>query len=263
MNEQNADYLKNQLRYTGFGEELNAKLDESISLGKPEFTLFHSINFGKDSVVATLHFKKSDTADMYFFNRYNLLVKNSLHPDAAKHTFYINKNEDNITLKEAYNLMCGRAVYKELTNKEQEKYNAWIQLDFKQKDNHENFAMKKFNDTYFRLEETLAKYPIKDMLLEDTRDRMVRSLQRGNMQMITLGNGEQSRQLFVEVAPQFKSLNFYDSNMKRVMRESITQERQASVPGNETAKSVKQDAGAADEERPANKNKKRKKVSVE
>lgn len=259
MLEQNYDYLKNQLKYTGFGDELSAKLQEAMGLGKEDFTLYHSQNFGKDSVVATLHFRKSETQDMYFFNRYSVLVKNRLHPDAAKQTFFVNKDQDTVTFKEAYNLMSGRAVFKELTNKDQEKYNAWIQLDFKQTEANGNFGVKKFNEAYFKLDEALARYPIKEMLLEDDRDKLLRSLQRGNIQAVHLEKGDQQVMHMIEVAPQFKTLNFYDASMKRVMREGL--EKSVSVNGQDVKKEVKQSA-AADDDDPTTKTKKRLKKSV-
>jgi hypothetical protein len=52
---------------------------------------------------------------MYFFNKYDA----SLQAKDMAQTFYINKGSG-ITAKEAYNLMEGRAVHKELENKEGE-----------------------------------------------------------------------------------------------------------------------------------------------
>ena len=106
MNEKNYDYLSNQLKYTAFGEELHQQLKEKLIKQEPEYTL-------KDETAATLHFRKSGESDIYFFNRYNLMLKNDQHPDAIKQTFYIGNKEDNVTLKEAYNLMSGRAIFKE------------------------------------------------------------------------------------------------------------------------------------------------------
>src|SRR5690349_22645886 len=87
MNEQNFDYLANQLKYTGFGEEIAIKLKDEMAKGQKDFTLFHSQAFGAETAVATLQFRKSETNDMYFFNRYSILVKNAMHPDAVKQTF--------------------------------------------------------------------------------------------------------------------------------------------------------------------------------
>src|SRR5258708_21947552 len=134
MNEKNYDYLSNQLKYTGFGEDLQAQLKEKLLSKQPEFMLTHQKDFGNDQTAATLHFRKSDEGDMYFFNRYSLMLKNDKQDDTQRQTFYVNHRDDNITLKEAYNLMSGRAIHKEMTPKEGEKYTAWLQLNFKESD---------------------------------------------------------------------------------------------------------------------------------
>jgi hypothetical protein len=59
-----------------FGESLENELKEKMQQGLLEFTLSHQAGFGTDSTLATLHFKKSDESDLYFFNRYSLLLKN-------------------------------------------------------------------------------------------------------------------------------------------------------------------------------------------
>ncbi len=66
---------------------------------------------------------------MYFFNKYNLTLKQENSPNMMEQTFYINKG-NNITLKEAFNLVSGRSINKDLTNKEGQVYNAWMQMDF-------------------------------------------------------------------------------------------------------------------------------------
>jgi hypothetical protein len=130
MNEKNYEYLKEQLKNTGFGDTFNAELANKISQGTPEFQLAQKKTFGKDDLIATLHFKKGNDSDMYFFNRYDLQLLNDKQDIKARQMFYINKGSS-ITLKEGYNLLEGRAVHKTLTNKQDAKYGAWLQLDFK------------------------------------------------------------------------------------------------------------------------------------
>ncbi|MHA4875680.1 hypothetical protein, partial [Enterococcus faecium] len=62
-------------------------------------------------------------------------------------TFYIHKGKG-VTAKEAYNLLEGRSVYKELTNKAGVAYKDWIQLDFTKKDKHGNHEVKQFHENY-------------------------------------------------------------------------------------------------------------------
>ena len=72
MNEKNFEYLKDQVKYTGFGEGLESELKAKMQNEEPNFTLSHNVQYGNDTAVATLNFKKSDQSDMYFFNSYIL-----------------------------------------------------------------------------------------------------------------------------------------------------------------------------------------------
>ena len=73
MNQINFDYLKEQLKNTGFGENLGEILAEKIKENKPEFQFDMNRKFGTgDDGKATLYFKRGTDSDMYFFNRYNL-----------------------------------------------------------------------------------------------------------------------------------------------------------------------------------------------
>ncbi|MEO6729803.1 MAG: hypothetical protein ABIN01_01205 [Ferruginibacter sp.] len=250
MNEKNLDYLAKQIKFTGFGEGHGEELKEKIQQQTPEFTIAHQQDFGKDSAMATLLFRKSEDSDMYFFNRYNLVVKNEHQVEPVKQTFYISNREDNITLKEAYNLVNGRAVNKELSNKEGEKYNAWVQLDFKTIDKNGNYEMKKFHQNYgFDLDKALVKHPIRELMSEPDKERLIDSLQRGNRQAVTIQHEGREQKVFIEAAPQFKSINFYDGNMKRMNVQSLYENKGEGQTEKQESKkeSVKQDKGGDDE----------------
>jgi hypothetical protein len=163
---------------------------------------------------------------MYFFNKYDLTLKQENSPEIMSQTFYLNK-ESNITLKEAYNLMSGRAVNKDLTNKEGQIYNAWVQLDMKNTDQNGNYKMKQFHQNYgFDLEKSLSKLPNKELSNEQDKAALLNSLHKGNKQSVTfLQNGNEQRH-FIEANPQFKSINIYDSNMQRLDTKQTKEEKQ-------------------------------------
>ncbi len=131
MNEQNLQYLKDNIKYLGFGEKLFPELQSNMEQGFPEFQLKTQTEFNKDKIGAELYFKKSETNDMYFLNRYDATLEKS-NGEKLSQPFYLNKG-NGVTIKEAYNLLHGRAVNKDLVNKEGQKYNAWVQLDLKDK----------------------------------------------------------------------------------------------------------------------------------
>lgn len=215
MNEQNLKYLQDNIKYHGFGEGLHPLLEEQIKKGDAEFSLAFKTEVNKKEMEATLHFKKSDTTDLYFFNKYDSKVKNEKNEDMAQ-TFYINKGSG-VTLKEAYNLLNGRAVYKELTDKQDQKYKAWIQLDFSAKDKHGNYERKQFHENYgFDLKEALSFYPVKELMKEEEMKTLLRSLEKGNVQMVTLETPGKDTKVFIEANPQYKSINFYTGKMERL-----------------------------------------------
>jgi hypothetical protein len=229
MNEQNFDYLKNQLKYTGFGEALQRELRENMQEGKADFHLIHKAKFEEDQTEALLLFKKSEQG-LYFFNRYVVQMQNAKGEDASTQSFRVGR-ENNITLKEAYNLMNGRAVYKEMTNKDGEKYHAWLQLNFRETNEYGDYKTRQFHDNYgYNLRDALTRYPFKEMELEDSRNTLIQSLEKGNRVTVTFVAGAEGKKMFVEASPQFKSVNIYDEQLKRLNMkdlEEMKSERQA------------------------------------
>ena len=258
MNEQNYDYLKNQVKYTGFGEGLENQLKEKMVQGEPAFTIRHNTEFGNDKMTSDLHFRKSDQTDMYFFNKYDTSLKKGNEDTEMKQTFYIGK-ENNITLKEAYNLMDGRSVNKDLVNREGEKYNAWVQLNFKETDSNGNFKPKQFHENYgFDLEKALEQHPIKELSSPEDKERLMDSLKKGNRQSVTFKDGDDEQKRFVEASPQFKSINVYDQSQNRIGRSNNQKESQSKSESKGMKEGAANDSGDGD----GAKVKSRKKVKV-
>ena len=69
----------------------------------------------------------------------------------------------------------------------------------------------------------------------------MQSLQKGNVQSVTIEKDGSSHKMFIEADPQFKKVNLYDSNMKLVAKESI--EIYQSVGKTEASLAVKEELG--------------------
>lgn len=244
---ENLEHLTTKLRNHGFGETLAAELEKQIQKGQPEITLPFKSEINKREIEATLYFGKSEKSELYFFNKYDCRLKNEKEETMAQ-TFYIN-NGWGVTLKEAYNLLNGRAVHKELTNKEEEKYKAWIQLDFSSKDKNGNYERKQYHENYgYDLTKALSPYPIKEMVKEDDMKSLVKSLERGNCQMVTVQSPGGEVKVFMEANPQFKGINVYDNKMARLgqeQRETLMHKPEMKEQKNEESKSLlpKKDKG--------------------
>lgn len=222
MNNENFQYLADNVKYLGFGENTKTEIEKNINSGKPEFQLNVKTEINKKSFDATLNFRKSDTTDLYFLNNYHATL-NKGNDEKLGQTFYLNKGKG-VTAKEAYNLLDGRAVHKELSTKEGQSYKAWIKLDTSVTDKNQNFEVKQFHENYgFNLKEAVSKFAIKEMSDPEKEKALLQSLQKGNLQSVTIEKEGNTSKMFIEADPQFKKINMYDANLKPVLREVLEQ----------------------------------------
>lgn len=234
MNEKNHDYLKDQLKYTGFGEDAQSQLRENLMKAQNEFTIKQLTAYGKDELSVSLNFKKSTNSDMYFFNNYRAELQKPGTDAKISQTFYVNNEGRNITQKEAYNLLDGRSVNKDLVNKDGQIHNAWIKLDFKETTAAGNYKIRQFSPQYgFDLEKSLEKQPVKELLDPKERVKLLESLERGNRQSVTFKGDDGDQKRFIEANPQFKSIAVYDDKQQRIRS---SQEKSGSKQKNEGVK---------------------------
>jgi hypothetical protein len=248
MNTQNLDFLKKSLLNLGFDEQVNAALEKNINQKVPDFTLSAKHEFNQQKVDYHLHFKAGDNQDMYFFNKFDTTVEKGKEKEQNQ-TFYINKG-NGITAKEAFNLMEGRAVHKQLFNKEGEKYQAWLQLDNTNVNPNGNKEIKKFSENYgFDLEKVLAGKGIKEMNTEEGKENLFRSLRKGNQQQITVERNGEDKKYFIAASPQFKTVDLYDHQMKKIKREELLQPELKSSQKQKQGEQQKEDAPAKKQSR--------------
>jgi hypothetical protein len=265
MNDKNYEYLTEQLKRTGFGDTLNDEMRKNIEKQNAEFTLNSSREYGTDKVAATLHFKKSAESDMFFFNKYDLDLKKENQQDALKQTFYPDKG---ITLKEGYNMLDGRAVHKTLSTKEDEKYTAWLQLDFKNTTESGNYKINQYHQNYgYDLEATLSKYPIKELNNQEYKSNLIRSLERGNLQSATFTIDGKEQKIFIAANPATKSLRAFDEkNQKILLSDLLDKSKQQQTNKQENKQSVsekpeqKKTNKIKDENTPAKRTRKKQKM---
>ncbi|HRP55031.1 hypothetical protein [Agriterribacter sp.] len=200
-------------------------------------------NYDGDQVTANLHLKKSATSDYYFLNKFDLQLQKDGRTDSVKQTYYITsrkvagngeengeqkaKQDIKYTLKEGYNLLDGRPVYKNLVSKEGNEYEAWNKLNFKKKLDNGNFEMKQYTKNYgFDLENVLSKYPIKELANEQYKQSLIDSLHRGNLQKATfVGSDGSEEKLYISPSITLGALNVYDQNKERIPTEQLVEKQ--------------------------------------
>ena len=240
MNEQNFENLKTQIMYSGFGQEKEYDLREQMQRNEVKFSLPHTAQYGKDTVEATLNFKKSDKSDLVFYNSYHVKLDKGNGEKPMEQTFFINNMGQSITLKEAYNLMEGRSVNKNLYNKEEERYNVWIKLDLKNTDKDGNFKLHTYGENYgYKLEDLLEKHPIKELANEEAKKELLDSLKKGNVQSATFVKGDTEVRQYIEANPQFKNIKLYDEQMQPLHSRKLQDEKQGQAEGQDAASKQK------------------------
>jgi hypothetical protein len=241
MDEKALNFNENQLKRTGFAEAFTPELKAKMEQGLPEIAHPFKKEYDGDRVEATLHLKKSATSDYYFLNKFDLQMQKEGQANAIKQTFYLTqRNKDNeaedgskqrlenkYTLKEGYNLLAGRPVFKDLVNQEGKEYQAWVKLNLKNTLNNGNFELKQYHTNYgFDLEKTLGNYPIKELSNPQYKQSLMDSLQRGNLQKATfVGPDGKEEKLFVSPNITFGSLNVYDQNKQRMPTETLVEKQ--------------------------------------
>lgn len=280
MNQQNVDFLKDRLFFLGFGDNLHKELDKKLAEKPDKFTLSFQGEFGKDNSKKTVDYEidlsKSKKEDMYFLNNYTATLKNEDPNKEKSQKFFLNKGSG-VTAKEAFNLLEGRGVFKTLTKKKKEdaapdekpeKYDVWMQLNFKKKDDYGNNKLDTYSKAWnFDLEKNLAKHPIKDIKDADQKAELLKSLQKGNLNQVTFEREGKEQKMFLSANPRERTVNVYDDKMilqfqgvRASKSESKSESLQVSQDGDkkkqENNNTLKSDDG------PAKEGKKRKGLAV-
>ncbi|HEY0895352.1 MAG TPA: hypothetical protein VGE15_02255 [Sphingobacteriaceae bacterium] len=217
MNTKNAEYLKDSLRYLGFGSFLYEDLEKNIRSQASEFQLRTAIGHLGRRVDYTLYFRRSESMDMYFFNRYQATISGQDEGPDRSQTFYIHKG-GGITAREAFNLLEGRSVYKLLLNKEGIRYNAWLKLDTGSLDQYGNARFRQFSDRYgYDLQKVLSIYPIREMKDPGDRKQLLNSLEKGNLQAVHFEQKDGAEKFYIYAQPQFKTIGLYDQKLRPVV----------------------------------------------
>jgi hypothetical protein len=231
MNENNLEYLQNNLKYLGFGESLNQQLKDAIEKELPEFKLQLEVKMAApnakdktelaDAMRYELDFSKSKETDMYFFNKYSASLQKVGETAVIDQTFYINKGKG-VTAKESYNLLSGRAVNKDVVLKSGEKANMWLKLDLSEHDPEKGYTVKNYGENYgFSLASSVDKFVLPDIDKPGFRDQLMKSLERGNLHEVSFSKDGKEMKGFIAANPQFKTLDFYDHNLSSVYSKAV------------------------------------------
>ncbi|WP_256009462.1 hypothetical protein [Desertivirga xinjiangensis] len=220
MNEKNLEYLKSSLKYLGFGDKLNEVLESAIRNEMPAFKLglnntvtppgASKENAGAAEHIAyEVNFAKGKNSDMYFLNDFKAVLNK---PDTPPREQLF---KPWITAKEAYNLLSGRSVNKDLRRDDQsEKVNVWAKIDLNVKDAKGNHPFRYFYPNYgYDLEKSLAKYPVKELADESKKEELINRLKKGDLAAGELQLQGKKTSIYIAANPEMKAVNLFDKKL--------------------------------------------------
>lgn len=212
-------YLKDQLKYLGFGEgeKLHKDLENGIKGKKDQFEIKTSSDktLPENKVDFILKFNKSEAGGV-FLNAYNAKLTSEKSEDIS-HNFLVTK-ENTFTAKEAVNLLEGRAVKIEFNNpKTQQLEPAFVKLNFAEpKTEKGNYNFQNFYKNYgVDTSEIVEK---SNLIFEKPEYKVntIKSLEKGNIVKVKFESEDKVVEGKAILNPQYKNLNLYDQDMNRI-----------------------------------------------
>jgi hypothetical protein len=127
-----------------------------------------------------------------------------------------------------------------------------VQMDFKQADTNGNFKLNQYHQNYgYDLEAALAKHPIKELGNAKFKEDLMDSMKKGNLQSATFLKDGNEIKHYIEANPQFKTINAYDGDMKRINNRQSKEEKQSEGEGKAMKQGSKKQSPSSDDDGPA------------
>lgn len=220
------NYLKNQVKYLGMGESEKLHKDLENAILSPDKNVDVKVEYNNpdrlmkgNTISFDLHIGKGEQGGV-FLNSYtaNLTMKNG---EERSQSFKVQK-ENNITAKEAINLLEGRAVKIEHDRVDKEtgelsRTESFIKLKLKdEKTEYGNYKYEWYNKGYgIDVDDIMKKSNL--VFADDTqRERTKKHLEKGNITEVSFVHDKKEIKGFAVLNPQYKQLNLYDNTMNRL-----------------------------------------------
>lgn len=220
------NFLKNQVKYLGMGESEKLHEDLENAILSPDKNVDVKVEYNNpdklmkgNTISFDLHIGKGEQGGV-FLNSYtaNLTMKNG---EERTQSFKVQK-ENNITAKEAINLLEGRAVKIEHDRVDKEtgeisRTESFIKLKLKdEKTEYGNYKYEWYNKGYgVDVDDIMKKSNL--VFADDTqRERTKKHLEKGNITEVSFVHDKKEIKGFAVLNPQYKQLNLYDGTMNRL-----------------------------------------------
>lgn len=222
MEEQNMEYIREQLHSLGFREvpakEIMARLREDGDKFRVEGEMSLSQRGKREKVLYGIFFKKYERTQLYLPYAYYAALKN----DRARSQVFGISSASAFTLPEAFNLLNGRAVNKLILGRKTCKLcPVWFQMNFNARDAHGNHRIErvKIGDRSYLLAHLLNKHGILESREPKVLSALITSLYQGNAEPVTLVRNGREIRAFVEASPRRNGLEVRTASGRSLLPE--------------------------------------------
>lgn len=245
--QKNQESIQNKLKFMGFDEGLFKQLEAKMKEGKEEFSLHGSSAFGNDKMEAIINIKyaEKDGKGQFFCNNYIATLK--AETDQSIMVWVRNKGQ-NITFRESCNLINGRSVCKKFTPKDGAPYKAWVDPNPNDIDEKTGYPKLRHFGYDFEAKEAVGRLPFKELGDPEALDKLVASIEKGNVPYATLVGNDREQRVYLEANPKSYTLNMYSDKGDRL---DFPLKKEAQKYGQAPVDAKREEAAVLNESAPA------------
>jgi len=225
LRKENLQDLSLLVRKAGFPEELLSDLGKKIMEGKePSFSLPYATTIEGHAVKGELYFKEEYRKGDLKWEEFTMQVPKESKPLIAENKFLVGQGYDT-TLREAYNLLHGRFVYREPTFDPGRNY--WLRLDFGKEGS--GYLRLNFWESTFKVEQGLAGSPLNFYLKPAAKKELLDALRQGDRKELDLSVSGVAKKIWAEASPVLKKIRLSDARDETIELPAFNKDVQLEV----------------------------------
>lgn len=233
--EKSRERLYDQMQQIGLGSRFR-QAERMASQHRQEFSVpTNEYMSEKERMESVIRFQKDEATGTYKATTFQASLHNDDNPRESRKQEFDLSHTPGIGSEEAYNLLSGRAV---LNN------GSWLKLDLNDRDVNGNYRIKEYPQSNgYGAENSLKDMPFNETQDPAERERIVRSLHKGNRVTVTASRNGKPVRYAIEANPQFKSVDIYSDQGNKMSISEVNGKQRNSYM------SQKQDTNSAQKKR--------------
>ena len=227
MKNETPSHNERQFNRLGMAELYTPELQEKLKGGDQRLVHSSQLSFDGVPVTATVYLNKGKTDNDYFINKFSLTKTHDDTNIPIGQTFYVNnrtapqteeqqqKEQQQWTLKRAFNFLAGRPVYDRYSK-------SWNQINLKERLPNRNYVTKRYGENYgVDLDKILNSYNIAARGNDEKMRQIKEGLERGNLQTVQFSATDGGIETVkIALSVRTGSLRMYDSDNKEIPLET-------------------------------------------